>query len=98
LSLAVSFAVREVLPAMGGKKCTNISSWTGAAQNSHMLIAGRVITGCGGAGVTIGTYVIISHLVPPAKAPAFIGGIGAAFNIASVAGPLVGGAFTRQIT
>lgn len=63
-----------------------------------MLIAGRVITGCGGAGVTIGTYVIISYLVPPSKAPAFIGGIGAAFSIASVAGPLVGGAFTGEVS
>lgn len=63
-----------------------------------MLVAGRVITGCGGAGITIGTYVIISHLVPPAKAPGFIGGIGAAFSIASVAGPLVGGAFTEELS
>lgn len=63
-----------------------------------MLIAGRVITGCGGAGITIGTYVIISHLVPPSKVSAFIGGIGAAFSIASVAGPLVGGAFTGQVS
>ncbi|KAF3767980.1 putative gliotoxin efflux pump [Cryphonectria parasitica EP155] len=70
----------------------------GVAQNSHMLIAGRLITGCGGAGVTIGTYVIISHLVPPSKTPAFIGGIGAAFSIASVAGPLVGGAFTGEVS
>ncbi|KAF2015071.1 MFS general substrate transporter [Aaosphaeria arxii CBS 175.79] len=70
----------------------------GVAQNSQMLIAGRVITGTGGAGITIGTYVIISHLVPPSKAPAFIGGIGAAFSIASVAGPLIGGAFTGQVS
>ncbi|KAI0013088.1 major facilitator superfamily domain-containing protein [Xylariaceae sp. FL0662B] len=68
------------------------------ARNSQMLIAGRSITGCGGAGVTTATYVIISHLVPPSKASAFIGGIGAAFSIASVAGPLVGGAFTGEIS
>jgi len=63
-----------------------------------MLIAGRVITGCGGAGITIGTYVIIAHLVEPAQTPGFIGGIGAAFSIASVAGPLVGGALTDHIS
>ncbi|KAJ4288094.1 hypothetical protein N0V90_012111 [Kalmusia sp. IMI 367209] len=66
----------------------------GVSRNSNMLIAGRVITGCGGAGITIGTYVIIAHLVEPSKVPGFIGGIGAAFSIASVAGPLVGGALT----
>ncbi|KAF2686350.1 putative efflux pump antibiotic resistance protein [Lentithecium fluviatile CBS 122367] len=70
----------------------------GVSKNSEMLVAGRVITGCGGAGITIGTYVIIAHLVPPAKAPSFIGGIGAAFSIASVAGPLVGGAFTEKLS
>jgi predicted MFS family arabinose efflux permease len=53
----------------------------GVAWNSEMLIAGRVITGCGGAGVTSGTYIIISQLVPPSKPPAFIGGIGAAVKI-----------------
>ncbi|KAK8092864.1 MFS general substrate transporter [Apiospora kogelbergensis] len=70
----------------------------GVSKNSQMLIAGRVITGCGGAGITIGTYVIITHLVPPSNAPAYIGGIGAAFSVASVAGPLVGGAFTGEAT
>ncbi|KAF1949860.1 MFS general substrate transporter [Byssothecium circinans] len=68
------------------------------SRNSEMLIVGRVITGCGGAGITIGTYVVIANLVPPAKAPGFIGGIGAAFSIASVAGPLVGGAFTEEVS
>ncbi|KAI0423553.1 putative gliotoxin efflux pump [Xylaria sp. FL1042] len=70
----------------------------GTAKHSQSLIAGRVITGIGGAGVTIGTYVIIAHLVPSSKAPAFIGGIGAIFSIASVVGPLVGGAFTGEVS
>lgn len=70
----------------------------GVAQNSQMLVAGRVITGCGGAGITIGTYLIIAHLVPTSKTPAFVGGIGAAVSIASVAGPLIGGAFTGKVS
>ncbi|KAI0401756.1 putative gliotoxin efflux pump [Xylaria palmicola] len=70
----------------------------GVSRNSQTLIAGRVITGVGGAGVTIGTYIIIAYLAPPEKAPAFIGGIGAVFSIASIVGPLVGGAFTGRVS
>ncbi|KAI1660476.1 putative MFS transporter [Daldinia decipiens] len=89
--LKIAYAVSVFIFEFGSLIC-------GVSRNSQMLIAGRVITGCGGAGITIGTYVIIAHLVPAAKAPAFIGGIGAAFSIASVAGPLVGGAFTGEVT
>ncbi|KAH6657926.1 MFS multidrug transporter-like protein [Truncatella angustata] len=89
--LKVAYAVSVLIFEVGSLIC-------GVSKNSSMLIAGRVITGCGGAGITIGTYVIIANLVPPTKAPAFIGGIGAAFSIASVAGPLIGGAFTGQVT
>ncbi|RYO84160.1 hypothetical protein DL766_006521 [Monosporascus sp. MC13-8B] len=89
--LRIAYAVSVFVFEFGSLIC-------GVARNSQMLIAGRVITGCGGAGITIGTYVVIAHLVPPSKAPAFIGGIGAAFSIASVAGPLVGGAFTGEVT
>ncbi|KAI1468198.1 putative MFS transporter [Daldinia caldariorum] len=89
--LKIAYAVSVFIFEFGSLIC-------GVSRNSQMLIAGRVITGCGGAGITIGTYVIIARLVPPSKAPAFIGGIGAAFSIASVAGPLVGGAFTGEVT
>lgn len=98
LRLAVSSAVRLLEGFVEGDTLLILHCISGLARNSQMLIAGRVITGCGGAGITIGTYVIISHLVPPSKAAAFIGGIGAAFSIASVAGPLVGGAFTGEVT
>ncbi|KAI9675996.1 MAG: hypothetical protein M1817_000739 [Caeruleum heppii] len=68
------------------------------AKNSLTLIVGRAITGAGGAGVTGGCYVIIAYIVPPAKAPAFLGLIGAVFSCASVAGPLLGGLFTNTIS
>ena len=68
------------------------------SQNSATFIAGRAIAGAGGAGVLNGTYIIIAGLVPPEKAPFYIGLTGIIFTLASVAGPLLGGAFTSYVT
>jgi MFS family permease len=73
-------------------------SRSGAAKNSLTLIVGRAITGIGGAGVTGGVYTIIAYIVPPAKVPQYIGLIGAVFSLASVAGPLLGGVFTEELS
>ena len=68
------------------------------STSSIMLIVGRAITGVGGAGVTGGVYIIIAHVVPPAKVPGSIGLIGAVFSCASVAGPLLGGVLTDRVS
>lgn len=66
----------------------------GAAQSSIALIVGRSIAGIGGAGIFSGSLIIIAQAVPLDRRPAFTGVIGAVWGIASVAGPLLGGAFT----
>lgn len=71
---------------------------SGVAKNSVTLIVGRAITGVGGAGITGGVYTIIAFIVPPEKVPIYIGLIGAVFSLASVAGPLLGGVFTEQLS
>ncbi|KAL8728917.1 MAG: hypothetical protein Q9166_005084 [cf. Caloplaca sp. 2 TL-2023] len=68
------------------------------ANNSTTLIAGRAITGLGGAGVLGGVYVIVAYIVSPPKQAAYLGLTGAVFSIASVAGPLLGGVLTDRIS
>jgi MFS transporter, DHA2 family, glioxin efflux transporter len=56
------------------------------------------VQGAGGAGITGGCYIIASFVVPPARVPAITGVLGSVFKLASVAGPLLGGAFTSNVS
>ena len=71
---------------------------TAVAKNSETLIAGRAITGLGGAGVIGGVYIIVAFVVPPPKQAAYLGLVGAVFSNASVAGPLLGGVLTDRLS
>jgi hypothetical protein len=66
----------------------------GAAQTSTMLIIGRAIAGLGSSGIFTGAILIMLNTVPLAKRPMLQALFGACFGVASVAGPLLGGAFT----
>lgn len=68
------------------------------ASSSTVLIVGRAIAGIGVAGIFSGAMVIISMTVPLQKRPAVFGAFGMVWGIASIAGPLLGGAFTDGIT
>jgi len=66
----------------------------GAAQNSTMLIIGRAIAGLGSSGIFTGAILIMLNTVPLEKRPILRALFGACFGVASVAGPLIGGAIT----
>jgi EmrB/QacA subfamily drug resistance transporter len=70
----------------------------GVAPNSIALIVGRAVAGVGAAGIFSGAILIIANTVPLRQRPAFMGGIGGVYGLASVAGPLMGGAFTDHLT
>ncbi|KAJ3563338.1 hypothetical protein NPX13_g8236 [Xylaria arbuscula] len=70
----------------------------GAAPSSIVFIIGRAIAGVGGAGVFSGVTIIMITMVPLHKRPMFQGLFGTIFGLASVLGPLVGGALTDAAT
>ncbi|MFI8307098.1 MFS transporter [Streptomyces sp. NPDC085927] len=74
------------------------SALAGRAQTMDQLIAYRAVQGVGAGGLMIGVQTIIADIVPARERARFMGLIGAAFGLASVAGPLLGGYFTDHLS
>ncbi|KAJ1545168.1 hypothetical protein HK405_008115 [Cladochytrium tenue] len=74
------------------------SAICGAASTMEVLIAGRAIAGLGGGGIFSLVIIIVSDIVPIQERGNYMGIISAFFGVASVAGPLLGGAFVDKLS
>ncbi|KOS44874.1 hypothetical protein ACN38_g4231 [Penicillium nordicum] len=89
--LKISFLLAVFIFEVGSLIC-------GVAPSSVALIVGRAISGIGAAGIGSGAFIIIAFIASPKRRPLFTGITGMSYGIASVVGPLVGGAFTDKVT
>lgn len=70
----------------------------GVAPSMGVLIFGRVLAGAGAAGVMSSGFVIIAELVPLRERAKYLAMSGAVFALASVIGPLIGGALSDHVS
>ncbi|KAJ7441722.1 ABC transporter [Mycena latifolia] len=64
----------------------------------NVLIVGRAVAGLGGTGLWVSIMTIIARITTMKQRPIFMGMIGAVYALASVVGPLMGGAFSAGVS
>lgn len=69
----------------------------GLATSMPQFIVFRAIQGLGGGGLMIGAQAIIGEIVSPRERGRYLGFIGAAYVVAAVGGPLIGGLFIDRL-
>jgi MFS family permease len=74
------------------------SALCGVSQDLTQLIIFRAIQGLGGGGLMVSAQAAIGDVVSPRDRGRYIGLFGAMFGLASVAGPLLGGFFTTNLS
>jgi EmrB/QacA subfamily drug resistance transporter len=71
------------------------SVWAGFASDIVGLVSARAVQGVGGGGMVVLVFAAVADLVSPRERGRFVGLFGAAFGLASVLGPVAGGALTQ---
>ncbi|KIW17361.1 hypothetical protein PV08_04555 [Exophiala spinifera] len=100
------------LQPMAGKLYTNLSlKWTffgftsiflfgsvlcGTAVSSLMFILGRAVSGAGAAGIFSGGLSILAVVAPLSQRPLYTSALGSLFGVATITGPIIGGALTTE--
>lgn len=68
------------------------------APSSPALIAGRAVTGLGASGVFVGGVVVLATIIPLHKRVIWQGILISIFSVASIVGPIIGGALTEDVS
>ncbi|KAI0201103.1 major facilitator superfamily domain-containing protein [Astrocystis sublimbata] len=68
------------------------------APTSAALIAGRVVAGLGASGVFAGGFTLLTTIIPLHKRAIWTGTFSSVFALASIIGPVLGGALTQHLT
>ncbi|KAF8149269.1 MFS general substrate transporter [Mycena galopus ATCC 62051] len=74
------------------------SALCGAAKSMIWLILARALQGCGGAGIQQMVLIVIGDIIPLEQRGKYGSSLGAMWGIASVVGPVVGGALADHAT
>jgi EmrB/QacA subfamily drug resistance transporter len=74
------------------------SALCGLADSMAGLVLCRLLQGLGGGGLIVTSQAAIADVVSPRERGRYQGVLGAAFGVASVAGPLLGGFFTASLS
>jgi EmrB/QacA subfamily drug resistance transporter len=74
------------------------SALCGLSESMMSLIVFRIVQGLGGGGLMVTSQAVIGDVVSPRDRGRYQGVLGAAFGVASVAGPLLGGFFTTHLS
>jgi len=74
------------------------SALSGAAQSMDWLIVARAIQGFGAGGITVTATALIGEVIPLRERGKYQGALGAVFGVTTVAGPLLGGYFTDNLS
>ncbi|CAA92259.1 basic amino acid transmembrane transporter [Schizosaccharomyces pombe] len=72
------------------------SAMCGAAQNMLWLVLCRAVQGIGGGGITSLVTIVIADITPLQTRPYYTGCMGVTWGLASVMGPLIGGAISQK--
>jgi EmrB/QacA subfamily drug resistance transporter len=74
------------------------SALCGASRSMEQLIAFRAVQGLGGGGLIVTAQAVVADIVSPRERGRYQGIFGAVFGLSSVAGPLIGGFFTTNVS